>query len=104
MEPVTRRCKRCGTNKLLVHDMNRPVLYPDPPSICFECWRATSWSEMKRYYWSGLAALFFGLLPLLIIIMWLIYVLWWKHRPYWGDKEGFYLFLYIPIMISIGAV
>jgi len=103
---MTGQCKICGAKNTLVHDMRNPYSAQrrQPESMCFECWRASSWKEMKKWYLSGLVALFLGLLPLLTATIWLVYALWWKHRPHWGDSKGFYLFLYIPAMISVGAV
>ena len=100
------QCKVCSAEKPLVHDMSNPYSpeRSEAPSLCFDCWHTTGWKEMKKWYLSGLLALFIGLLPLMTLFMWLLYVIAWKHRAHWGNSKGLYLFIYIPTMLSLGTI
>jgi hypothetical protein len=72
--------------------------------VCINCWRADRWKSLRDFYLSVIPQAILVLLPVMTAFMWLIYVLWWKDRPHWGDNKGFYLFLYLPTMMTVGVV
>ncbi len=59
---------------------------------------------MKESYVSRLILAFVMLLPLLTGIAWLFYVLWVRHQPHWDSKLAFHLILFVPTMVTVGAV
>lgn len=99
-------CEKCGVRSVLVCDIKKPSArdrFRDP-SLCFDCWRAADWKQMKRWYVTGLCQLFLLLLPLMTFGLWVFYIFYWRYQPHFGDKQGFYLILLLPSMLSVGTI
>jgi hypothetical protein len=102
---MTGQCAKCGSVAELVRDMRAPRVDTTlVPTVCFQCWRSGSAREMKKWYLRVLPELFFVLLPLLTGAMWLFWKCLLKYNSHWNTKKGFWLWLYLPTMLSVGIV
>jgi len=99
------RCTRCGSVEVLVHDIKNPrcAAASLPPTVCFACWKASSAPGLRKWYLNVLLELLV-LCPLMTFVMWFLYEIWWKYREHWGDDCGFWLWIYLPTMMSVGIV